>query len=657
MIKIQGTKNYFYIIFLKIFIFFNLLMYQVKSLSNTYQSQTLVKQLEEQNIKIFATKELCPDPSTLEEFIDITVESIINPSEQRKQSLAFEFYKNIDYGNTEYNSCFIDTKPLEELEFFKSKNDNNQSLANIINRTQSEIGRIALLKLIAHPISNTKIIRQRQNIIKTFVGDRQMFTQLSELLTLFKNHEGPLLSWWDKNSLNQVSQSCYFVNSIAKSLNNYSIALDAISLYDRGWRLVAGSKTALASAILILYGVFKLFDKSPDHLTEQANRLRPGGFILRNLWKLDNNIVKGITSIIAGIICGSCSHEYFKRLKTHIILERAIHKIMGKIAYAIDIIKECKDIISKHPQLKDVTEFSNLIMFFDMLDQQNSDINEFITHLESDELHGDPSSFWLHGSTLRAYKLADKVKSQIAPLLESIGQLDAFISIAQLYKDFESCKNRFSFVEFEEEAKAPNLEIKNVWHPLIDYKIATPHSLSLGEKLNHRNAIISGPDNSGKSTVLKEVAIAVIMAQSLGIAPAQTMRITPFDTIETNFDGYKSQNFKSSEDKIKTFLNHIKKQKNQNFHFIVCDKPFCFSSPLQAEELSHSLALNLGNQQNCISLMTTHFGQVTNIAQKNNSFINLKISNNKKTNQCFNLENGISYQDIIFCNKNAPNLL
>ena len=98
--------------------------------------------------------------------------------------------------------------------------------------------------------------------------------------------------------------------------------------------------------------------------------------------------------------------------------------------------------------------------------------------------------------------------------------------------------------------------MKDFSHPFI--KNGITNSISLNNK--QKNYLITGPNTSGKSTLIKTVLLNIFLAQTIGISKSNSMTVTPFynlDCFINNTDALWKTIFFETE--IKNILDYIKK--------------------------------------------------------------------------------------------------
>ncbi len=110
-----------------------------------------------------------------------------------------------------------------------------------------------------------------------------------------------------------------------------------------------------------------------------------------------------------------------------------------------------------------------------------------------------------------------------------IGKIDCFLSFAIAASKFKFCKPVFN--------ESNNIEIIQGRHPVIeqnldDGELFIPNDIKLDQN-NQQIMMISGPNMSGKSAILRQTALIIIMAQIGSFVPAKEVNIGITDKIFT----------------------------------------------------------------------------------------------------------------------------
>ena len=110
-----------------------------------------------------------------------------------------------------------------------------------------------------------------------------------------------------------------------------------------------------------------------------------------------------------------------------------------------------------------------------------------------------------------------------------IGEIDCFLSFATAASKFNFCKPVFN--------ESNNIQIIQGRHPVIeqnleDGEIFIPNDIKLDQE-NQQIMMISGPNMSGKSAILRQTALIIIMAQIGSYVPAKEVNIGITDKIFT----------------------------------------------------------------------------------------------------------------------------
>lgn len=140
----------------------------------------------------------------------------------------------------------------------------------------------------------------------------------------------------------------------------------------------------------------------------------------------------------------------------------------------------------------------------------------------------------------------EKLKNQLKPFLqkllsEFLEYYETWKTIIQLVSEFDcllafakaSTGNSFPMTRPEFSDKDSELAIKGLYHPILASMVLSfiPNDIEFDDQ--KRCYVLTGPNMGGKSTILRKVCVAVILAQIGCFVPAEFMRFAPVDRIFT----------------------------------------------------------------------------------------------------------------------------
>ena len=241
--------------------------------------------------------------------------------------------------------------------------------------------------------------------------------------------------------------------------------------------------------------------------------------------------------------------------------------------------------------------------------------------------------------------------------MKSVGDIDAYMAIAKLYKKHAKNGNaKFCFVEYVDNANTPQITLDNFWNPMIDPNKVVTNNIEIGtNRQNPHNVIITGPNAGGKSTVLKGITLSILLGQTIGIAPADRMIFTPFHLINTYLNIADSSGveslFQAEMRRVEELLREIRSMKRNEFSYVIMDEIFTGTNPKEGMAGAYGIAKKISTYPNNISLIATHFMVLTDLDKDTNGlFMNKKVRINRdavgKISYVYKLENGVTDQAI-----------
>jgi dsDNA-specific endonuclease/ATPase MutS2 len=164
----------------------------------------------------------------------------------------------------------------------------------------------------------------------------------------------------------------------------------------------------------------------------------------------------------------------------------------------------------------------------------------------------------------------------------------------------------------------------------------------------NKNKIITGPNASGKTTILKSTLINIIFTQQFGCGFYESANFAPFKHIHCYLNipdtSGRDSLFQAEARRCKEILDIISDNKREE-HFCVFDELYSGTNPEEAETSATAFMLYLQKYKTVTSLLTTHFVKVCKKLDKIEGIENFKMiteKNGNKIKYTYKLEKGIS---------------
>jgi hypothetical protein len=164
--------------------------------------------------------------------------------------------------------------------------------------------------------------------------------------------------------------------------------------------------------------------------------------------------------------------------------------------------------------------------------------------------------------------------------------------------------------------------------------------------------IITGPNASGKTTVLKSALINVILSQQFGCGFYDEASLTPYKFIHCYLNipdtSGRDSLFQAEARRCKEIIDTIKENNNddEDSHFCVFDEIYSGTNPEEAVISALAFMQYLVKIKNVQCIMTTHFIKVCKKLNKNkyvkNYHMHVDLSNNNDFSYTYKMKEGIS---------------
>lgn len=493
---------------------------------------------------------------------------------------------------------------LDDLEFYKSK---GTPLFDIINKTKTSFGEKYIRKLFATPLDDIILLKERQAKIRLLQSTPKLYKDLTAALDQISDLEQTILWFWNPQTpeVTQLHDMIYYNIPAFEYINENTLFMQLTNLYKI---FAAPAITTLSPIItLILPFIFlkifgidasvgNIFQTITDQVSNLASKFSLGGASLN---AKPSAFIKymSIAMWVVFYLQGAYS-SILSAYNTNRIINN-IHEKTNKIA----------QFIQSHTTL--LTHLTKSGIKTEHIQSQCTLAPIF----DHPTFKTKPQLLSNKGIVLTAYYKLFKIKDQLIPAMQLIGEIDAYTTITSLINH-----HHFNFVEFIDPTTttSPTIKLKNVYHPVIPYKRVTRNSVSMSQKTSTHH-LITGPNKAGKSTYIKSVIIALILGQTLTISNSSRASFTPFSYIDSylnipDCEGKESL-YEAELNRCHEHLQTVAQYKNKQhkYMFTIMDEIFSSTNNHEGYAAAFAILKNLAKQKNCANIVTTHYYELSNL--------------------------------------------
>lgn len=200
------------------------------------------------------------------------------------------------------------------------------------------------------------------------------------------------------------------------------------------------------------------------------------------------------------------------------------------------------------------------------------------------------------------------------------------------------CKN-IQFATFSKNKKGVNkLVFKKSYHPSLVNKTPIKNNINLSNHL-----VITGPNASGKTTVLKTSIINLILTQQIGCGFYENVKLSPFKYIHCYLNipdtSGRDSLFQAEARRCKTIIDCIvENDKDKDSHFCAFDELYSGTNPDEAVSSAYAFMMYLNKFPKVTCILTTHFIELCKHLESSSStsFKNFHMETKLKKDNCEN---------------------
>lgn len=393
---------------------------------------------------------------------------------------------------------WMDRFTIRNLELYHANTIDAVTLLDIIDETISPMGGRLLKRWLALPLKDATRIKKRHDIVKFLIENETTFDKIV-------------------NQIKQISDLERLISKVAtarispRELVLLKTSLDAIIPIKE--ITVKSNNTAFKSLGEQLQSCVSLRDRIAEVLFEEAPVNILKGNAIKNGFSKDLDELRDLANSGKSYLNDMLKRE---SERTQIpSLKIASNNVYG---YYIEVRNTHKDKVPEEWTRKQTLVNAERYITPELKEYEAKILGaeEKIAHLEQ-QIFSDLVSFTVD------YIQPVQTNAQI------IAQLDVLVSFATT-----AIKNSYVRPQIDD---TTDIEIKNGRHPVIEKQLPLGEPFIANDLVLNRNQqqiiMITGPNMSGKSAILRQTALIVLLAQMGSYVPAENARIGLVDKIFT----------------------------------------------------------------------------------------------------------------------------
>lgn len=485
----------------------------------------------------------------------------------------------------ESNSMVLDETAVRDLELFETarRRQSEGSLFREINRTLSPMGARLLRYFLAHPLIDAGQIRARHAAVRTLVGlgesrlseVREALRGLPDLERLSTRIFARSISPAELAKAREaLSRAQWLLDNLTGERGEklpedlYKAVAIGLKFYKRPFHILSAALDDAPRTIGTGNGVFRAgYDKELDAL----NELSRNGESKVEAYQDELRQKSGISS-----------------------LKIKFHKSFGHL------IEVTKPNLARVP--KDFIRRQTMV-----------NCERFVT-VELQEL-GETLTSATDNALARETALFDEVLTELSKFRMDIKSVAHALSTFDILQSFAwtALKSHFTEPRIADDGR---LELRGSRHPVVERYVGR-HAFSPNDVIitgDKKHLLITGPNMAGKSTVMRQTAIAAILCQIGSFVPAEAARLPVFDRIFTRVGAADDLSRGQS-----TFMVEMAEAANilrnaTQYSLVILDEVGRGTSTTDGLAIAAAILQDLARRVRCYTMFATHYHELVDIA-------------------------------------------
>ncbi|KAI9280014.1 muts domain V-domain-containing protein [Sporodiniella umbellata] len=478
-------------------------------------------------------------------------------------------------------SLVLDGQTLANLEIFQNSHDQGLqgTVFKLLANNITPFGKRLFKRWLCHPLRQIQDINTRLDATE----DLMRLVELNE--TIAKK----------MTKLPDLERLMSRIHTGSIKVKEFLMALEGFALAREIMEVLKANQPNLKSSLLA-----SLCTKFPDIeiiLTDLSNMFITADVVV-DYQKVKSIIPKsgkneGWDRIIDGIHDIESEFEsHLSTLRKQLKCSKLEYKDLGKDIYQIEVPKGVS-------VPKDWIQLSNTAKVNRYWDKTVKQL--VVTYKEQLETKNE----FVKNFSKEVYACFDKFYTTWLCVVNTIAELDALMGLAKgsVNMGEPSCRP----VLLEEEKSV--IEFEELRHPCVDPGVSNdfiPNDTILGGK-DPNVIVLTGPNMGGKSTILRQTCVAIILAQIGGYVPAKSCRLTPCDRIFTRIGA--NDNIMGGQSTFMVEMSETSKilKEATSRSMVILDELGRGTSTFDGYAIAYSVLHHLCTHTGCLGMFATHY--------------------------------------------------
>uniref|UniRef100_A0A8R1XT22 DNA mismatch repair protein n=1 Tax=Onchocerca volvulus TaxID=6282 RepID=A0A8R1XT22_ONCVO len=211
-------------------------------------------------------------------------------------------------------------------------------------------------------------------------------------------------------------------------------------------------------------------------------------------------------------------------------------------------------------------------------------------------------------------------------VIERMATFDVLLSLT-LYS--QNCGLNMCRPQFIYDSKRPVLEIKSGYHPSLAAIAASsssftyiPNSVLLGGN-EPSTILLTGPNMGGKSTLMRQVGVLIVLAQIGSFVPASEMKLSPVDRIFTRMGAGDRIIAGQSTFYVELYETNLILRNATRHSLVIMDELGRGTSTYDGTAIAYAVLLDVAIRLQCRTFFSTHYHSLCKAVE---NFSNIKAA-------------------------------